>query len=199
MGLRELDQKASEWLMKSLKKEGKIEFKLTVEWQTPDEYLEAARELMGGIDIDPASSDRSQERIKAKVYYTKATNGLDKPWYGRMWANPPYDTGVLEKFCDRAIEQYKLGNVTEGLLMTNTNNTHHEHFQKLLGGCSGICFVKDWVRWVPSFDREQQMLANIGIDWHAEYTKHGNAVFYFGPKVDEFKRIFSKFGVCYGK
>jgi len=31
------------------------------EWNTPSEYIESARELMGKIDIDPASNKQAQE------------------------------------------------------------------------------------------------------------------------------------------
>ena len=49
-----------------------------------------AREVLGGIDLDPASNDYAQTSIKAKTYYTKQKDGLKEPWFGRIWCNPPY-------------------------------------------------------------------------------------------------------------
>lgn len=60
------------------------------EWYTPLPYVEAARAVMGTIDIDPASSDKANETVQAEHYYTIADNGLVRPWYGRVWLNPPY-------------------------------------------------------------------------------------------------------------
>ena len=191
--MREVTGTTRDFLMQIATK-GKA--KLQPQWHTPDEYLDAARELMGGIDIDPATDEKAQLRIKAKVYYTKETNGLDKPWMGRLWLGTPYAEGVLEQFMERAIEQYQIGNVTEGLILTHTNNTHHAYFQKTLRACSALCLVNDYIRWVKGHEFEEQSAQALGISWIPEYTKHGNVVFYLGPKVEEFKRIFCKFGVC---
>lgn len=60
------------------------------EWYTPLKYIEAARAVMGGIDLDPASNESAQQWIKAKQFYIKDDDGLHKPWYGRLWLNPPY-------------------------------------------------------------------------------------------------------------
>lgn len=62
----------------------------TVEWYTPPEIIERARQVLGGIDLDPASNDIAQRWIQASVYYTAATP-LQAPWAGRVWLNPPFD------------------------------------------------------------------------------------------------------------
>ena len=174
----------------------RLEIHGVTQWETPDEYLEAARELMGDIDIDPCTTERAQERIKASVYYTKDTNGLDKSWVGRLWLNAPYDVGIIEQFMERAVDQYHIGNIIEGLILTHTNNTHHEYFQKVLAECSAACFVSDYIRWTSGHVQEEINLNKMGIKWHPEYTKHGNAVLYLGVRPYNFKKVFSKFGVC---
>ena len=61
-----------------------------VEWYTPQDYVEAARFVLGAIDLDPASAPRAQEWIKAKTFFTEQDDGLTKEWRGRIWLNPPY-------------------------------------------------------------------------------------------------------------
>ena len=41
------------------------------EWYTPPDYIEAARTVMGEIDVDPASSDLAQRTVQAAKYFTK--------------------------------------------------------------------------------------------------------------------------------
>jgi hypothetical protein len=60
------------------------------QWHTPSEYIEMARDVLGGFDLDPASNLIAQETVQAVTFYTEETNGLDKEWKGRVWCNPPY-------------------------------------------------------------------------------------------------------------
>jgi hypothetical protein len=49
-----------------------------------------AREVLGGIDLDPASCERANEIVRATIYFDKQTNGYTKPWhYDRVFVNPP--------------------------------------------------------------------------------------------------------------
>lgn len=57
------------------------------EWGTPVPVVEAGRETLGGIDLDPFSSESFNERVKATLFYS--SNGFDAPWMGRCFVNPP--------------------------------------------------------------------------------------------------------------
>lgn len=55
------------------------------EWLTPPEIIEA----LGHFDLDPcAPVNRPWDT--ADDHYTHFDDGLVKPWFGRVWCNPPY-------------------------------------------------------------------------------------------------------------
>lgn len=57
----------------------------TNEWLTPPEVLAK----LGPFDLDPCSPV-NRPWDTAKTHYTILDNGLVKPWFGRVWLNPPY-------------------------------------------------------------------------------------------------------------
>lgn len=57
------------------------------EWYTPAEYVEAARSVLGKIELDPASSEIANQTIKAKKFYTSEDDGLSESWRGKVWMN----------------------------------------------------------------------------------------------------------------
>lgn len=71
----------------------------TVEWLTPPEILAA----LGRFDLDPCAPI-DQPYPTADRTFTRIDNGLMQRWAGRVWLNPPYSTGQIEKWLARMAE-----------------------------------------------------------------------------------------------
>ena len=57
---------------------------------TPQEVIDRTKELFDGtIDLDPASDEEANIRIKAQTIYTVEDNGLNCAWPGKVFLNPP--------------------------------------------------------------------------------------------------------------
>lgn len=62
---------------------------LTNEHYTPAHVVEAARNTLDWIDLDPASCAEANERVGAKRYIGLPDDGLAHDWSGRVFLNPP--------------------------------------------------------------------------------------------------------------
>lgn len=151
------------------------------EWYTPDEYTDAARKVMGTIDLDPASSAVANKRVKAKKIFTQEQNGLGRQWVGNVWMNPPYEKQLIGLFVERLCDYFASGDVKQAAVLVN-NATETRWFQLLAFHASAICFPAGRVKfWHP--DKESAPL-------------QGQAVIYLGNKAKTFCKEFSLFGFC---
>ena len=146
------------------------------EWYTPTEYIEAAREVMGSIDLDPASCEVANRIVKAKQYYTIEDDGLSKPWLGNIWLNPPYSSDLIGKFVEKAVCE----NYDQAIVLVN-NATETNWFQMLITKASAVVFPKGRVRFYMS-------------DGKTGAPLQGQAVIYIGDRPERFLEIFSPFG-----
>lgn len=64
--------------------------KLSDECFTPADWVRVARDVLGSIDLDPASNADAQRVVRAERFYTIDDDGLAQHWSGRVWMNPPY-------------------------------------------------------------------------------------------------------------
>lgn len=75
------------------------------EYITCHDLVTAAHALMGGIDLDVASSDFANQYIEATEYYTPTQDGLNaQPWYGSVYLFPP--SGAY--FWDKKRQRWKM-------------------------------------------------------------------------------------------
>jgi hypothetical protein len=153
------------------------------EWYTPSKYVEAAREVMGGIDLDPASCTKANWTIKANMYYKQDEDGLAQPWWGRIWLNPPFGNAPNGKsnmaiWSARLIEEYTRCRVNQAILLC-MSNTEATWFEPLWA--YPICFPCPRVL----FHRP-----NGKLDHHIQ----GTCFMYLGPNEVKFIEVFSQFG-----
>ncbi len=58
---------------------------------TPPAIMDAVREVLKQIDLDPASCSKANEVVKASSFFSSETNGLNMRWRGKVFLNPPFD------------------------------------------------------------------------------------------------------------
>jgi hypothetical protein len=156
-----------------------VQQSLSNEHYTPKKYIEAARVVLGEIDLDPASCEEANQIVKAKKFFSIEDDGLEQEWYGNVWLNPPYG-GLGGKFIEKLCASYKEGKVTAAITLVNAHCTDTIWFQSLWDGC--LCFTDHRINFVSDGTRSG--------------STHGSVFAYFGSEQDKFIETFTDFGRC---
>lgn len=74
-----------------------------VEWGTPEWIIEPLEAAQSGFDLDPAAG--AEPRPYAETRYTIEDDGLNTPWFGDVWLNPPYGRTENPEWAKRVVNQ----------------------------------------------------------------------------------------------
>lgn len=153
------------------------------DWYSPAWLVEAARQVLGGIELDPASCDAAQKVVQAGAYFTKADDGLAISWFAEtVWLNPPYSQPL--PWIQKLLRAFDGDDVEAALVLVNL--TGAAEWARLL-----------WHRDFPVcvFDKR------VGFWRPSGETKGGDrdqmAVLVCGPhdpRRERFEAIFSAYG-----
>lgn len=162
---------------------------LTDEWSTPKDLIDLAVAVLGRIDTDPATSVAVNSKwIKAKIFYTQYSNGLDRsrPWSGTLWMNPPYGRGdnSAGEFVDRLCHELDAGNVKEALTCLNVASMSSKWFySRIPKRVAAHCVIHGRPNFLPP----------QGVEAKSSPTK-GIAISYFGTDLAKFCGVFERVG-----
>jgi hypothetical protein len=162
----------------------------TNERYTPAEYIEAARRVLGTIDLDPASCEFANRTVKATRYFTEDEDGLAQAWKGRIWLNPPYgrttpgtgSTKTFQKlFVAKLLQEYQAGHIEAAIML-------------LLGN---VCFVRYFYPlWQYTLCIHDGGIAFYDQNGVVDQFGFGSIFVYLGPYQERFIEEFRQFGIC---
>jgi phage N-6-adenine-methyltransferase len=147
-------------------------------WYTPVPHIEAARLVLGGIDLDPASSDIANETVRADRYFTEENDGLAHDWSGTVWLNPPYGEPA-GRFVAKLAVHLGEGTVPAAVVLVSLHAMSAGWFDPLYHGV--LCVTRG-------------RLAFTDADGNPGSPTFGSVFAYFGTAEKEFAATFAEFG-----
>ncbi len=147
----------------------------TDEHNTPKFLTDAARLVMGGIDLDPMSNAIANRTIRAHQIYTKQDDGLSQKWLGRIWLNPPFS--LADRAVEKLIASYESGDVFEAILLIKSAPDTKRH-QSLYP--YPFCDLNGRLKFEAEGNKQSAPFATV--------------LFYLGPNFPRFREIMSPHG-----
>lgn len=103
-------------------------------WATPQDFFDAL-DAEFHFTLDACAV---KENAKCEAYYTPEQDGLDQPWTGRVWCNPPYGR-KLGQWVKKAHDTASGGGFVVMLLPARTDT---RWFHDYIYGKTEVRFIK---------------------------------------------------------
>ena len=170
----------------------------TQEWYTPPEYIEAAREVMGGIGLDPASTKLANGIVQADVFFTIGDDGLSRPWNTRsVFLNCPYgktkNKSNQEVWSRKMLTEYALGNFGQAVFLSKTVHGYSWYNWLFCDVRPTVCITRDRI----AFIKPEWIRTDNSIDYPKKgdlRSKAASSFWYIGEDDGKFTKVFSRFG-----
>jgi len=111
------------------------------EWPTPPEVFSEIERRWGPFTLDAAAN---AEHAKCDHYYAIEHDGLEQPWIGSVFCNPPYGKGVIDRWVTKAIRSTKEGATVTMLVPARTSTIWfrelYEHSDELVAMSGNLKF-----------------------------------------------------------
>lgn len=162
----------------------------TAEWYTPPRYIAAVREVLGEIDLDPASCEAANRWIRANQIFTEVDNGLIQRWTCKtLFLNPPYgktsNRSNQDIWAQKLIEEYQAGNIREQAILLTKTVPGYDWWERLFERWP-VCFCRERIRFLK-LNRQGEITAE-------GQAKAGSSFWYFGRAPNLFGVVFQQFG-----
>ncbi len=184
------------------------------EYYTEPFVIEAAREVMGSIDLDPASCDyANQEHVKADVYFTQKDDGLKCKWFGNVWMNHPFSKGenpcpkdrlkCKKKACNDPFYSKYRGHCIDDRIPSNgdwVDKLISEYQAGNIEQSCNITFGATSEIWFQLLAQYPQCSLSPRTNYYKRNGKKlqgitkGSVVTYLGSNVEKFNAVFSPLG-----
>lgn len=116
-------------------------------WLTPPPLLVK----LGAFDLDPCSP-LNRPWDTAKTHYTIEDDGLNQPWFGRVWMNPPYGRG-MDKWMLKLKHHAQTGAGT-GIALIFARTETKTFFDYVWDGADAILFIKGRIKFFTPEGKE---------------------------------------------
>lgn len=166
----------------------------TDRWFTPAQIILMIKQVLGEIDLDPASEELANKPIGAKRIITEKEDGLETEWPPgcTVYLNPPgskrNNKSMSALFWEKLMEYRRLGGLKHAIYMGFSLEqlaiTQKYHDKKMIE--FPLCIPSSRIKFV-----------NPAIEKHS--PSHSNVIVYVPgslDKTDEFIEIFLDIGAC---
>ncbi len=159
-------------------------------WMSPEPIIESAHELMGSIELDPASDWEANERVKADSFFFE--DSLNQFWGATtVFLNPPGGRGQPKAFWNKLLDHWMREEVQQAIYVAFSLEQLQQN-QTMLD--FPVCFPSKRLKYVPREGKAASPTHASAIVYLPERAGDREARFVSKMMAERFQDVFSKHG-----